>query len=208
MAIRDPAPLQGSSSIDVSHFEHFDIQHISKKFPGAEFYLVKRLGRSNTRRRQLLGCRERHHEKVASQYDLELSAPVPSHYRESEGNGFKQGRGDESAGTRSENEHSDDHQEFSKKEPETGALSESNVTPYERPKEVTIDQISDTGFSQTSYSFSISGTHEMLSVPPPPDQSCAFRGDTFQCPYCLVVITAPSQDAWKYARIINRNAFI
>ena len=205
MAIRDPAPLQESSSIDVSHFEHFDIQHISNKFPSAEFYLVQRLGGSNTRRRQLLGCRERNHEKVAIQYDLEPSAPVPSHYRESEGNGFQQVKEDKSARTRSENEQGDD-QELSKKEPETDAMSESTEALYEQSKEATIDQLSDTGFSQTSYSFSISGTHEMLRVPAPPNQDCA---GAFQCPYCFMVITAPSQNDWEYARItVIRNSFI
>ena len=137
MTIQNPAPLQ-ESSIDVSHFEHFDIQHISNKSPGAESYLLQRFGRSNTRRRQLLGRCERHHEKVVSQYDLELRAPALSHDGRSEGNDFQQGKGDKFAGTRSENEHRDGHQELSKKEPETDALSESTVTPYERPSEVTI----------------------------------------------------------------------
>ena len=159
---------------------------------------MQRLGRSNTRRRQLLGCRKRHHEKAASQFDLEPSASVPSHYSESKGNSFQQGKGDKSAGTRLENEHCGDHQGLSKKEQGTDALSESTVTPYEQPKEVTVDQLSDTGFSQTSYSSSISGAHEMLCVPPLPNRDCA---EAFQCPYCFMVITAPSQKVWKYARI-------
>ena len=163
---------------------------------------MQRLGRSNTRRRQLLGCRERHHENVASQFDLEPSAPSPSHYRESEGNGFQQGKGDKSAGIRSEDEHGDDHQELSKKEQDTDALSESSVTPYERPKGVTI---SDTGPSQAPYSSSLSGTHEILCVPPPPSQDCA---EAFQCPYCFMAITAPSQKVWKYASINHSQSFI
>jgi hypothetical protein len=37
-----------SSSIDVSYFEKFDIQHMHGKFPHASGYLIERLGQANT----------------------------------------------------------------------------------------------------------------------------------------------------------------
>ncbi|KAI5849907.1 hypothetical protein BZA05DRAFT_339219 [Tricharina praecox] len=159
IAIQNPAPLrrlQKSSVIDVSHFEHFDIQHISNKFPGAHPYLVERLGRSNTRRRQLLRYHELHHDKVAGRY-----------------------------GT-------------SKKRPATHTLSATTVTAYERTtEENTLEQLSDAGFSQTSYSSSVYGIVEKLRVPPPPSQQCAFQGEAFQCPYCFIITTVTGQKSWK-----------
>lgn len=57
MTIQNLAPPhrpQESSAIDVSRFEHFGIQHISNRFPGAEPYVVRRLGKSNARRRHVI----------------------------------------------------------------------------------------------------------------------------------------------------------
>jgi hypothetical protein len=54
----------GSDSDRISdgfqHFEAYDIQHISNKFPDAQEYLVRRFGQANTRRRQRVKTLERH----------------------------------------------------------------------------------------------------------------------------------------------------
>jgi hypothetical protein len=197
ITIQNPAPLhrlEKSSSIDVSHFEYFDIQHVSNKFPGAEPYLVQRLGRSNTRRRQLLRYHERHHEKIASQYDAPFVS-VPSDQGTGEGNG----KVDDPAMTKvKEDERSENRQETCQKGPATNPLSATIVTDYQHPKEEdTIEQCSDTDFSQTSYSSSAYGTLETLRVPPPPNQDSAFDGEPFQCPYCFIIITVTSQKYWK-----------
>ncbi|KAF8540095.1 hypothetical protein BDD12DRAFT_735547, partial [Trichophaea hybrida] len=85
IATQNPAPtdrLQKCSSIDVSAYEFFDIQHVSEKFPslGKHSYLIKRLGRANTRRRQLLEYHQRHHEKIAGYHD----EAAPTEYYPSE----------------------------------------------------------------------------------------------------------------------------
>lgn len=195
IAIQNPAPLrrlQKSSVIDVSHFEHFDIQHISNKFPGAHPYLVERLGRSNTRRRQLLRYHELHHDKVAGRYGLEPLVPGPVE------KGTRQG-GNQSAMTNSrEHERNEIPQGTSKKRPATHTLSATTVTAYERTtEENTLEQLSDAGFSQTSYSSSVYGIVEKLRVPPPPSQQCAFQGEAFQCPYCFIITTVTGQKSWK-----------
>ena len=197
MTIQNPATLQEPPSTDISRFEQSDIQHISNTFPEAEFYLVQRLGRSNTRRRQLLRCRERHHKGIRSQCDPEPPIPMPSHHGDSEGG---QGGGDKPCAARPENERDDD-QEFGKKETKTYAPSGYTVVSCEQRQGVAIDELSDTGSQRASYSSPIRGAHEMLRVPQPPNQDRAFHEEAFQCPYSFTMITAPNQNIWKYARM-------
>jgi hypothetical protein len=67
LAIRNPAPhdqFKETAQIDITHFETFDVQHVRNKFPEAEEYLVLRLGKAISRRRQYLRYREEHHERL------------------------------------------------------------------------------------------------------------------------------------------------
>lgn len=67
MAIRNPAPhdqFKESAHFKVSHFEHFDKEHVRAKFPDAEEYLLIRLGKAISRRRQYLSYREEHRQKL------------------------------------------------------------------------------------------------------------------------------------------------
>ncbi|RAK96411.1 uncharacterized protein BO80DRAFT_391970 [Aspergillus ibericus CBS 121593] len=67
MAIQRPAHhdrLLGTRRSDVVHFECFDQQHVSNKFPQAEDTIAKRLGLAITQRRAVLQYRERHHLKL------------------------------------------------------------------------------------------------------------------------------------------------
>ncbi|RYP74981.1 hypothetical protein DL771_002629 [Monosporascus sp. 5C6A] len=79
MSIRDPAPNDQSRSIitvDKSYFEEYDMQHAKAKYPGCADYLVERLGRANSGRRQYLSYREEHHQKLAKDVDL-IGLEVP-----------------------------------------------------------------------------------------------------------------------------------
>ena len=80
MSIRNHAPgdniQKKCHSIDLSHFEKYDIQHICGKFKGAPKYLQERLGEANVKRRQLLRYHERHRDKIAGQYDNEKGAVI------------------------------------------------------------------------------------------------------------------------------------
>jgi hypothetical protein len=67
LAIRNPAPhdqFKESSQINVAHYETFDVQHVRGKFPRAQEYLVLRLGKAISRRRQYLRYREEHRKKL------------------------------------------------------------------------------------------------------------------------------------------------
>ncbi|KAI5782533.1 hypothetical protein FPQ18DRAFT_382474 [Pyronema domesticum] len=52
--------------IDMSQYEIFDINHVKEKHQLSEDkdYLAERLGKANTKRRQILKYNEKHHEKI------------------------------------------------------------------------------------------------------------------------------------------------
>ena len=54
-----------SSNIDISSYEPFDINYVRKKFPNAELFLVNRLGKAISKRRQYLKYRELHATKLS-----------------------------------------------------------------------------------------------------------------------------------------------
>ncbi|KAI5810394.1 hypothetical protein BZA77DRAFT_254952, partial [Pyronema omphalodes] len=59
--------MERIEKIDVSVFGPFDINHIRDKYGLGEDaqYLIERLGKANTKRRQLLKYNQKHHEKIA-----------------------------------------------------------------------------------------------------------------------------------------------
>ncbi|RKK46638.1 hypothetical protein BFJ66_g6838 [Fusarium oxysporum f. sp. cepae] len=68
VAIRNPAPHDRfikSHSIDTSHYETFDIQHVSSKFRTIEPLLAERLGKAISRRRQFFNYRLAHRTKLS-----------------------------------------------------------------------------------------------------------------------------------------------
>ncbi|KAI5792835.1 hypothetical protein FPQ18DRAFT_378220 [Pyronema domesticum] len=58
--------LERMEKIDVSSFEPFDIAHVSNKYPlnTEQQYIIERLGKANSKRRQILKCHQDRHEKV------------------------------------------------------------------------------------------------------------------------------------------------
>ncbi|OJD24621.1 hypothetical protein ACJ73_04019 [Blastomyces percursus] len=77
MVIRQPAQHDRlKTNVDLSHFTPFDIRHVEQKFPHAEHWLIQRLGRAITKRREYLKGRERHHEKLARGDELIATALV------------------------------------------------------------------------------------------------------------------------------------
>ncbi|KAF2661868.1 hypothetical protein K491DRAFT_332872 [Lophiostoma macrostomum CBS 122681] len=73
MSIRDPAPNDQSRTLiraDKSYFEEYDVLHAKAKYPNCSKFLVERLGRANSGRRQYLTYRDEHHQKLAKDADL------------------------------------------------------------------------------------------------------------------------------------------
>ena len=67
-----------AASIDISHFGPFDIDFVRSKFPKAKEYLVIRLGKATTRRRQFFKYQELHSTKLARNLDANDNRTMPS----------------------------------------------------------------------------------------------------------------------------------
>ncbi|KAH6960034.1 hypothetical protein BKA56DRAFT_430303, partial [Ilyonectria sp. MPI-CAGE-AT-0026] len=95
VSIRNPAPhdrFKKSSLTDTSHFEPFDVQHVRTKFSTASSYVVERLGKAISRRRQYFKYREMHHQKMASGLETDgevedalqstVASSIPDHLKQ------------------------------------------------------------------------------------------------------------------------------
>lgn len=187
IAIRSPAQrdrLQKCAFIDVSHYEFFDIQHASNKFPGVEQTLLDRLGKANSRRRQLLIYHERHHTKIARYID----APAPTTVDRLEETEYQDlSKIAESLPTDVVN-------------PSPGTIAPTmntftTVSTFVQGPVRVIDTGSDAGQSQTSYATSSGDdTGYKLRVPPLPNTD----GEPFECPYCFTIVDIDGSKAWMY----------
>ncbi|KAF8249120.1 hypothetical protein K440DRAFT_599255, partial [Wilcoxina mikolae CBS 423.85] len=172
IAIANPAPrdrLEKCASIDVSHFQQHDIEHVSYKFPEAEEYLIERLGKANTKRRQLLRYYERHREKIAGQPRSGLDS-------------------ESLAGTTCQTVTT-----VSTYVPVEGIMATGPNIGLDDDPDPDFDSR-----SVTSYASSIGNSDpDRLRVPPPPNEESAFEGIPFECPYCMSLVKVENQQSWK-----------
>ncbi|KAF5542092.1 hypothetical protein FNAPI_10076 [Fusarium napiforme] len=91
VAMRNPAPHDRfikSHSIDTSHYEIFDIQHVSSKFKTIEPLLAERLGKAISRRRQFFNYRLAHRAKLSQGLTHEggdaetIASSLPEHLKD------------------------------------------------------------------------------------------------------------------------------
>lgn len=197
ITIRNPTQrdrLQKCASIDVSHYEFFDIQHASNKFPKAEKYLIDRLGKANSTRRQLLKYHEKHHKKLARHIDLPPGgalAVLQLNRYEAVNDGrelLARTTGDQSL------RHSN-----STRAPSTIATTiktQTTVSTHVGGLSNTIEVDSDTDRSQTSYTTSVSGDKGRNIHVPPPKFDSNFDGNPFECPYCFSITIVHGSQFW------------
>lgn len=81
IAIQTPTSrdrLEKLEKIDISYFEPHDIEHVKSKhqLPDDKLYLADRLGKANTKRRQLLRYNESHHEKIVGRRLAAITVPI------------------------------------------------------------------------------------------------------------------------------------
>ncbi|MCJ1381880.1 hypothetical protein MMC17_004992 [Xylographa soralifera] len=72
MSVRNPTGTQRyikSAHIDTSFYEPYDVEHVRQLFPQAKEYLIERLGKAVSKRRQYLKYRETHAAKLAQHLD-------------------------------------------------------------------------------------------------------------------------------------------
>jgi hypothetical protein len=79
MTIENPAPRDRyltARSTDVTHFEGYDIENVRSKLPNAPRYIVDRLGRANSCRRQFLKYSEGHRVRLKAGLSEEVGQHI------------------------------------------------------------------------------------------------------------------------------------
>ncbi|CCX16801.1 Similar to Nephrocystin-3; acc. no. Q7Z494, partial [Pyronema omphalodes CBS 100304] len=191
--------LERMEKIDVKHFEGNDISHVRDKFPLTQEggYLAERLGKANTKRRQLLKYNEQHHEKIVGKRSHEIRDPdpgdeAPGHDRtESMASWAPDNYYFEVASTANRTEITtvDEMGPFMPAQ----AYNAHNVDTGEYDD----DTRSETGLSQTSYASSSASTSETnkLHVPNPPNN---YDGTEFICQYCFkALVNLTDRTVWR-----------
>lgn len=219
IAIQNPAPkerLHKIALIDVSHFKDWDVQHIIEMFHPADphnnfrvdGFLSERLGKANTRRRQLLGYYKSHHEKISKHIDDPPSSASVIEGTELPTVMVPTGEGapapqmlpnPERAATVCTMAMSQTTVPTIKPEPKKGDEAEWKLpqTPYAKLRQAVEVEQNDDQLSQTSYATTIN--HKMrIRVPSPPDEIAAFDGEPFECPYCFTITEIRDRQDWKY----------
>ncbi|KAF8535410.1 hypothetical protein BDD12DRAFT_893068 [Trichophaea hybrida] len=195
--IQQPAPrdrTQKLAAIDVSRFEPFDIRHIREKFLEAPEYLVRRLGRANTKHRQILAYYEKHHEKMPKYIDANMPEfPVAMHKQQQ-----NSPRVVDPANIG-----------YSREDTKTD-MTETTPATYCQPAPDIVEVASEAGQSETSYATSISSSsccsrHE-FSVPLPPNGKFAFEGYPFKFP-CFQMIEVHDNRSWNIFSKISSHMF-
>lgn len=176
MTLQNPAHRDRTaqaSRIGLGHFEFYDIQHVSDKYNiPRDSTLAQRLGKANTRRRQLLAYHKDHTEKISRYVDVTVQkaievSRVPT----------------KDTGTRS----------ISTKWTQDTTAS----TIYHQDN----DRGSDSGQTKFSAATSTTGDQAYVLMPPPPPAGMVdiIQSKPFFCPYCRQTIQLEDmEEDWKY----------
>ena len=194
--------LLKSSKIDVLCYEPYDEQHAKNKFPEASEELVERLGKANTRRRQYLKYRERHHEKLSAprRNSVVSGQPVTQHLntqnveaRASSGVQFEQ----------KDSERDPNLRVSASREASTVASTFIPPEPEEM-LQTDVDTYSEIGTVSSYESSTIE--NEKPRLPPPPQISEG--GRHFECLYCYTICRLTGKRErerkyeWKYVSLL------
>ena len=167
--------------------DHFDIQHVREKFPALEAkgkeWLINRLGKAITQRRQYLKyCRE-HHQKTS--VDL-ITPKLESLQKDAEVTPMQ-------GATKA---HTVSGMSALSKPPSTLAQTQASTLILNSSQNVE-EEVPEDSQSQTSYATSNEedSSSSVLHVVQLEDVSKGL--DHFECPYCWQILAITTQRAWK-----------
>jgi hypothetical protein len=163
-----------SSSADIGHV---DEKYGTAKGGSGSAWLLERLGKAITRRRQFLTYRKEHHDKLTGDWGEDIDIIEEDHYTVEEG------------------------KQLAKTIAPTQATTFApNVVPIDKDD----SEIDGSLGSQTSYEateFTSDDESTKLTVPPPPQwafEDVLFEyGEPFQCPFCYTEQVVKNKNAWK-----------
>jgi len=169
---------QKLAAIDVSQFESVDIQDM---FPKAPMYLVRRLDRANTKRRQILTYCQKSHEKARKCINVDVTAlPAPILEQHEEPRTIDQPV---------------DIVSFHIQKDTRAA--KTTVSTDRQPTPDIPEATSDTSQSETSSTTSVDSSRHKFKVPLLSSSELAFKRHQFECPYCFRIIVVHDKDSWR-----------
>lgn len=163
------------------------MRHVEATFPEASSFLLQRLGKANTKRRQLFKYLERHHRKLAHNIDSALNVKAPTVIvddRETkDGSKHVGGSGPRSnIGTGSST--------FA-----TTLNTQTTIATFIEKNGDTIDENDEIQSETSSVASELHDEGGTLQVPIPPES--ALDGQPFECPYCYEIIKVFSAISWR-----------
>lgn len=194
ITIRNPTPCDryakaaSSTPIDVS----YDIGHVYEKFPQvrSKAWLLEKLGRAITRRREFLRYREKYRENIGGNFRQSTSLDVRHKLAETRRNvadiEANSPVGGPVVGVQGR---SISHSQ----------LASTKATTYvANLNEKPLDTQSIACRSETSYVTSTGedNSHSVRQIPDPPKESV--NGMPFECPYCFTILAIKNTKHWKY----------
>ncbi|KAF8424838.1 hypothetical protein EV426DRAFT_597392, partial [Tirmania nivea] len=202
MATRNAVPrdrLHKIMSIEVTHFEYWDIEHIRHKFPTAPSYLIQRLGIANTRRRQLMKYYREHHSTIARYIDHSLASEDrlierKEVFKSTQGKQTRMGELEERERGSIINLHTTISNSIAAKSQTTVSTIKQDTFHIHKLVGVRLDEDQ---LSQTSYATSANHGHQRIYIAPPPNLDSAYNGTPFECPYCFQIISIRDRRGWR-----------
>ncbi len=197
ITVRNPTPtdrLYTKHDIDTSCYECWDIQHVGQRLPllaSVSPFLLQRLGKANSRRRQVFKYNKKHHEKLQHGVDaytanLETVVGVADHITGDQERTFHP------VSVR-------DQDEVARNTPSERAPTLDTQTTVATFLEKDPDRTEldfDDGLSETlSVLTEGSPEEDDFKFPEPP--LGALGDDYFECPYCCEVSRIPNMIQWK-----------
>jgi len=193
IAIRNSAPRDRYAKSDKlpTLDDNYDIDYVWQKFPDARTsgWLIDRLGKAITRRRQYFRYRSKHSARL-SRRPPELGDEP----------GVRQVLRDttqETAGSCRPNTVAETRDAGQALTMIASSQAPTTATPYE-PPDADFDGISEAAESVSSVvsSLAAEGQKTRLRIPPPP--IAAADENPFECPYCHEIYRLDSKSNWKY----------
>ncbi|KAI9772000.1 MAG: hypothetical protein M1840_001288 [Geoglossum simile] len=171
--------------VDVSHFETWDVKHVEERFPLANPALTERLGKANTKRRQIFKYLEKHHKKFSR--NLDSLMPLETF---SSTDAASPGRD----GQMLSGEH--DTATTAIATPSTNATTTNTQTTVVTFVEIGEEVFVDDRASESTFASSEGVDDEScLHVPSPPNG--ALDGEPFECPYCYEMMKVSGVISWR-----------
>ncbi len=168
----------------------FDRNHVYEKYPclRSKPWLVDKLGRAITRRRDFLRYRERHHEKLADRNVLSAFKKTPDHH-----NSVPTKPGTHSISIRDGPKMAD----VASSSADRSQLASTTATTYIADSRNLLETASQAGLSEVSDVSSVGDDHdqEARPIPDPPKDSAGAK--PFECPYCYTIQVVRKPSHWK-----------